>query len=305
VTSYTDDYRTLGVSPNSTVSALRAARRRLVKTWHPDRFPDSGMKRQAEERIKDINTAFDRLIDYYDKFGSLPAHETSDAMRESIIITEPTPSADNRGQRKRSFVFDAEPATDRDVLRATLLWATIVAALVVGIAAYLAVPPDDRAEPPNSASPAAPAPSAEPTQAPSAETKSSDLKPARHKHDEYFTIGSSLGEVYAIQGIPTSTANGVWHYGKSSVYFTDGAVSSWEEDPANPLRASLVAADAAKKIAPTFTFGSTKNEVRAAEGAPLVETAEVWDYGLSKVYFRDDRVVGWESSPMRPLKARK
>src|SRR5581483_6383234 len=129
------------------------------------------------------NTAFDRLIDYYDRFGTLPAPETSDATRESVIIAEPAPSADNRGSRKRSYVFDTVPATDRDVLRATLLWATIVAAIVIGVAAYVALPPNAGDEPPDSANPAALAPSVEPTQTPPGETKPSDLKPSRLKRD--------------------------------------------------------------------------------------------------------------------------
>lgn len=122
--------------------------------------------------------------------------------------------------------------------------------------------------------------------------------------DDYFTLGSTPSQVYAVQGVPTSTEPNVWHYGKSTVYFRDGAVHAWEQDPANPLRVSL-RPQVAQRNSRTFTIGSTKSEVRAAQGIPLVETDTMWDYGLSKVYFRNDRVISWKSSPLLPLKVRK
>jgi hypothetical protein len=121
----------------------------------------------------------------------------------------------------------------------------------------------------------------------------------------YFTVGSSLGVVYAAQGIPTTTENDVWHYGKSTVYFSNGAVTGWTHDPANPLRVTLIPASASQEVGAIFTIGSTKSEVRAVQGSPLIETDTVWDFGLSKIYFRNGRVTGWDSSPMQRLKARK
>jgi curved DNA-binding protein CbpA len=78
MSNYSQDYRTLGVEPGCSVQSLKFARRRLVKLWHPDHFSAPGDKHQAEHRIKEINTAFDRLIDYYRTFGVLPNTTTEE-----------------------------------------------------------------------------------------------------------------------------------------------------------------------------------------------------------------------------------
>lgn len=118
----------------------------------------------------------------------------------------------------------------------------------------------------------------------------------------HFTIGSTLGEVFAIHGPPSHVEGDIWHYGNSRIQFANGVVVGWSSDPASPLRAQ---GDPVKnETAERFTVGSTKAEVRVIEGAPLFESERVWDYGVSKVYFEGGRVTHWQSSPLRPLRAR-
>ncbi len=128
--------------------------------------------------------------------------------------------------------------------------------------------------------------------------------PEADQSRSYFTYGSSIGDVYAVQGIPTKTTDNVWHYGKSKVYFTGGKVTNWEDDPTRPLRAS---ADVTlgRSADTAFGIGSTKAQVRAVQGQPLREWANVWEYGMSKVYFDRDRVSGWYDSALNPLRVRK
>ena len=61
--------------------------------------------------------------------------------------------------------------------------------------------------------------------------------------------------------------------------------------------------DAAKAapVAPAITPGMGKNTVRDILGEPLDMHAMRWSYGPSWVDFRCDQVVGWYSSPLRPL----
>lgn len=51
-------YSTLGLTEGACTQDVRAAYRRLVAQWHPDRRPD---KAAAEERLKDINLAYRTL----------------------------------------------------------------------------------------------------------------------------------------------------------------------------------------------------------------------------------------------------
>lgn len=52
----------------------------------------------------------------------------------------------------------------------------------------------------------------------------------------------------------------------------------------------------------TFAVGSTKDEVRKAQGEPAHSTETVWTYGRSKVYFTGGRVASWSESSENPLR---
>jgi TPR repeat protein len=78
--------QTLGVEPGVSAKALKKAYRDLVKTWHPDRFHNSPKQRQeAEEKLKHINLAFERVQEYR---ASRPPQSTARPSRPSG--TEPS-----------------------------------------------------------------------------------------------------------------------------------------------------------------------------------------------------------------------
>jgi len=52
------------------------------------------------------------------------------------------------------------------------------------------------------------------------------------------------------------------------------------------------------------TVGSTKESVLAIQGAPTLASDHLWEYAGSHIYFRDDKVVGWEIWPRSPLKVK-
>ncbi len=54
----------LGIPVTATEQEARRAYRILVATWHPDRYADNPeLRRQAEERMKEINLAMDVFLD--------------------------------------------------------------------------------------------------------------------------------------------------------------------------------------------------------------------------------------------------
>jgi tetratricopeptide (TPR) repeat protein len=73
-----DYYEILGLKPGASQVQVKQAYRNLVKIWHPDRFCDQQQKQEAEEKIKQINAAYNHL-----KSEQLPT------------TTEPPPSATN------------------------------------------------------------------------------------------------------------------------------------------------------------------------------------------------------------------
>ncbi|MBN2118834.1 MAG: J domain-containing protein [Anaerolineales bacterium] len=69
---YKDYYKVLGVERNASEADIRKAYRKLAMQYHPDRNPNN---KQAEERFKEINEAYQVLSDpqkrsHYDRLGS-------------------------------------------------------------------------------------------------------------------------------------------------------------------------------------------------------------------------------------------
>ncbi|MDO4568385.1 MAG: DnaJ domain-containing protein [Clostridia bacterium] len=54
-------YKVLGVSENATQEEIRAAYLALVKKYHPDKYKDNPLKELANERLKEVNQAYDML----------------------------------------------------------------------------------------------------------------------------------------------------------------------------------------------------------------------------------------------------
>lgn len=58
----TDPYKVLGVSPSATDEEIKTAYRNLAKKYHPDQYTDSPLKDLADEKMKEINEAYDAIV---------------------------------------------------------------------------------------------------------------------------------------------------------------------------------------------------------------------------------------------------
>jgi len=285
--TFAQAYDILGLRPGDGWKELKIAYRRRMREWHPDRFPgDDVRKKRADEKTKTINKAYKELTDYYRRHGILPLQ---------------APRASARVRPRYESPVDPAPATVAATWRNLRTFLTlhprvgIVAAVAVAtFVIYIllsALPPHEDADP---LKPSAPSGSVD------ARTPQRSIAA---RNEPYFTVGSTIGEVYSSQGVPTKTETDVWHYGNSKVYFTNGVVTKWESTSERPLNARI---DRDPDHAPLlFTRGSTKADVRQIQGTPVRETDKVWDYGISRVYFEGDRVVDWYESPINPLRVKR
>jgi len=283
---FSEYYATLGVPPDASWENVRAHYRSLIRQWHPDRFAtDIGQQTVAEEHSKRITAAYQALEKYRRDHGALPS--VSRAPMAAVDQTRgDRPASSDRSGPEEPAVSARGSAKARRGRRIALVSFALAAAGYLALNNKVAwVPNDSRVQE------TASQPGTAPALPHAAETPGAQRG---------IALGSTFGDVYAIQGIPSLTQGDIWHYGKSQVRFARGKVISWHEDPGNPLH---VARNQPVPIrGGIFKLGSTKDEVRATQGTPVTETATVWDYGLSRVYFEDNRVVRWEESPMQRLR---
>ncbi|MFA5659197.1 MAG: J domain-containing protein [Oscillospiraceae bacterium] len=58
----TDPYNILGVSPSDSDEKIKEAYRELAKKYHPDNYSQSPLNDIADEKMADINSAFDEIM---------------------------------------------------------------------------------------------------------------------------------------------------------------------------------------------------------------------------------------------------
>ncbi|MGD0832166.1 MAG: J domain-containing protein [Terracidiphilus sp.] len=130
--------------------------------------------------------------------------------------------------------------------------------------------------------------------------------PTPRKILPYITVGSTRDEVLAMQGPPSASTGDKLVYGKSELYFKDGALVGWRvESVAAPVRLKLWPSSAIDPALAAYSYGASKDVVLTVQGTPTAFTADKFEYGRSAVYFRNNRVVGWKEDPdSAPLWAR-
>ena len=255
--TYGDCYKVLNTRAGCSWSELRKAYKVQIQKWHPDRFKDGSTKKEAaEEKIKVLNAAYQQLSKYYKKHNALPAIEP---VKEKVA---PKPKVSPKKQQPAEPAKAAthKPETkipaDKEKKKPVFIVIIVISAFIY--AGIKLVPEDQQnnakqeishlknTDKLSSSNTAKIRPSKQTTDILSSnkKTRAKDkINPEDiifAENEEFFTYGSSIGEVISIQGPPTKTRDDVWHYGKSKVYFHEGMVIRWKRSPGDPIKAGLL-----------------------------------------------------------------
>ena len=302
-------YRVLGIEPGCGWEELRRKHRAAVRAWHPDRFHDNEPRRAAaEEKTKELNRAFQRLEKYYKKHGTLPHVGRPETVPPSHERPRPQPRTETEAgpprdaETSHAGAEGSAAATGGGRKRRPFRFRNVALATIAALSYFVWTANLDERTPP-------PVPAPEPASRSTPEPPPASLRQLKEDFSksasgQYFGFGSSIGEVYSAQGIPTRVDGNTWYYGKSRIVFKDGVVIRWVESSSDPLNVRLEPSGD-KPQPKVFGIGSTKEEVRAVQGQPLSETERTWMYNVSRVYFERGRVTGWYDSPLDPLKIEK
>ena len=68
--SMNDPYQVLGVSPSATDEEVKTAYRNLARKYHPDVYAGTDMEDLASEKMKEVNEAYDAILDMRKNPGS-------------------------------------------------------------------------------------------------------------------------------------------------------------------------------------------------------------------------------------------
>ena len=60
--SMQDPYAVLGISPQATDAEVKAAYREMARKYHPDNYADNPLSDLAQEKMQEINEAYDTII---------------------------------------------------------------------------------------------------------------------------------------------------------------------------------------------------------------------------------------------------
>lgn len=331
------DYRALGLSADASPVEVKKAYRELVKRWHPDRFHQQSVleRRRADERIKEITSAYHRISKEWARRRKVDPREPSSEEtaqappRESPAEEAPAWKPASARSWKSRIGSSAEAfhrrfrtlfrsASMKRRLLAVGIFVTIFAVLFTTTSLMGRIPfrfprdsvgtvpesgprwhPRPSGEESREARPPAGAPedAREPVDIPSfpPHPPGRSASPGQRPDSAYFTLGSTPSEVLRIQGRPSRVQGQVWIYGLSEIQFKDGRLVRYNNFDGSLKIRLQPQPDPENPATGFFTLGSTENDVLLAQGTPTRVEPGKWHYGFSEIQFKGGRVQGYQN----------
>lgn len=83
-----DAYGILGVTPGATPQEIKTAYRSMARKWHPDRFPEGTERAAAEERMIQLNRAYEDAMKHAGAAGSSARAAAADDSAHSELLSD-------------------------------------------------------------------------------------------------------------------------------------------------------------------------------------------------------------------------
>ena len=286
---YTKIYSILGVFQDDGWEAIRAAYKRQIKRWHPDRFQDLDHRKVAEEKSKEINHAYQKLSDYYQKFGVLPPdHTPAPAETPDMRVPAATEQPDSQNpadSQTHGYSYAHSDAVEQPKRRHSYI--PLVLAGVLLAVGYSLWEPEFLGHP-------------DPTEMDLTGTPGSRAADGNETVSNNESLESEAMPVSDAPNQVAETHAGAWttEIGNQTAYKKNAPAPSSGYKTAFDVESP---ASATTSLPLVIKKGSSKKEVLAVQGPPQRQTDTAWDYGVSRIYFQGDYVSGWHENPMHPL----
>jgi hypothetical protein len=327
--------QTLGLTSYATSEEVDNTFRTLVKVWHPDRFAhDPKLRKDAEEKLKEINGAHDYLLTHPKQEPSRPAEKPPFAERSSVP-SEFDFEGEETEEIRRILRSRQKSKVPGVLLKVGLALGAVAFIAILGLAGGSFLSSNEMTarawdqlklevkhdfsvhfgSSSTSQTQPAPAPVPSPTVAaadassvPAAALPKEKVLPAQRSMQHtsgakpYITAGLTPAEVISVLGNPTSSSGEKMFYNRSEIDFRNGQVAGWNIDPAAPIRVKLWSDTPSVPGLNTFGVGSSKSDVIAIQGTPTLFSDNDFGYGNSHVFFQNNRVSSWKDSGSVPLR---
>lgn len=247
-------YSLLNINRDSDWNDLRKSYRSLIHKWHPDKYKNENEKAIATETIKDLNTAYNQLSNYYNKHSTLPFSTLADPIPPPLHQTDnselypkeklytpqdKTVTASSKAQNSiyitRFQKFISYSIASIFIIVFYIYFDSFILSISTPIDSNKNLNTDyiDKAinKKPHVVSKTLEIKSSTTTY----KGKQKNINPFK-----FFTYGSTIGEVVLVQGPPDKMDGDIWYYGKSEIHFKNGMVTKWHRTLKNPINAQVI-----------------------------------------------------------------